>query len=245
MTFSVPATRGTEAAMYLWNGTLNEFSGSGAPNLSLATGTTRWADVMPGVKGFCFDGSTRLVSAAQSALLEQHDVLTLEMLATLPITTGTNTPYIMLYENSGELLGANIAYGVGLNAPGGGSPNLFRYVHEHGAGVNDELNSTTGVATPSGLHYIFVRRQAASGGTQLVEVYDNDVLVASGTLTANAGGTDAAARLHLGADSANTAGTFFRGTVAFVRITAASISNSVRSSTYAEIFGSEFARKAP
>lgn len=82
-------TSHSPVALYQFDGDMTDSSGNGY-DLSLYTGTERYADVVPGLRGFYFDGSTEL-RLMEAALTSITGDMTLEYLVVFARTVGSNS----------------------------------------------------------------------------------------------------------------------------------------------------------
>lgn len=252
MTFGVPPAHSGTLAQWLYDGTLVEFSGSGAPNLEVANGTLRYCEVAPGVLGVAFDGATglRLRTTAYHAALDvaTDAALTIEMLVRpfRAMTLGNLWTLITHAAAGAESKLTNAHWGLRMKYSV--NPHEVSWFQEYGAGGTDvEFTAPTFALAPGCLTYLVARRAQISGTAQRVELFANKKLIHDETKDPAGSGitTNTSRRVYLGTDENDSSTTRFRGAMALIRVTDRAISDlEMEAATDAALgsFGTRVAR---
>lgn len=231
MTFGVPPAHANTLAAWLYDGTFVENSGSGAPNLEVANGAARYAEVAPGVLGVAFDGATglRLRTTAYHAALDvaTDAALTLEMLVRpfRAMTLGHLWTLITHAAAGAENKLTNANWGLRMRYSV--NPHEVSWFQEYGAGWDAEFTAPTFALAPGCLTYLVARRGLISGTAQRVEIFANKQLIHDETKDPAGIGfvTDTGRRVYVGRDENDTSTTQFRGAMALIRVTSRAISD--------------------
>ena len=239
MTFAVYPTVANEVVRYLEDGTFNEALGAG-PVFTVLAGTERWTDLLPGVQGFALDEATR-IGGTTYAPLQLTGEMTVECIFRAFERTANSDQWTLLtHESSTEAEGANILYSLKVfqNFTGtNGAPVLTPgWRSEHGAGVDDILTAPSFVLEPGGLYHYAARRHPASGGTNLIDLFLNAQLAASGLLTTPTGGTTSTF-LRVGNNSSAEAASFASGAIGFIRICSRALTDAEIEAAYDATLG--------
>jgi hypothetical protein len=167
-------TDGSTVGLWQFDGAVTDTSGN-AFDLSVLTGTIRYSDVWPGLRGLLLDGATRLGRTIHDNALAITGDLTIScLLRFIRFTTGALVSYDAVPNG---LAATNILYSFGFNT------NLFVVYHRSGAGA--DFASVFPLCPPRRPCHLTVTR--ISGVNR---VYFNGRLVATGTaLTAPTGGS--------------------------------------------------------
>lgn len=176
-------------ALWQLNDVLTDSAGAGG-TLSVETGTSTFCDVLPGLRGFFFDGSTQLFRNASQAALQITGDLTIELIATRALVETDKT--IISHDGLTESSADNYLYDLYLD-----STYQLQYFAEQGSGTNITFGSTGfTVQIGSVIHYGLVRLNS-----QVTFYVNGKQLGPSSTgLAAPTGGTSG--KLRIGADSA-------------------------------------------
>lgn len=178
----------TYSPVGLWNlnGTLNDSSGNGF-NLTVEAGTERYSDIFPGVRGFNFDGSTRLVYNTTGTSLQITGSMTIEFLVVT--RARASSTFVSYTTPSASTSSDNTLYSVGMDSTVNGG-SLFWRSH-HGTLVADSytINNNPG---PLVLNHFAVTRTS-----NVIQFYLNGTVLgsASSALTAATGGTNSKLRI--------------------------------------------------
>jgi hypothetical protein len=199
------------APIGLWNfnESMSDLSGNGY-HLTVEIGTERYCDVVPGLRGFLFDGSTTIYHNATPAALRITGDLTIEtIISPDTYSTGTDRQVILQHGVNGDDSASttNDAYQILLEAVN----NRLIFFSEHGVGVNDVYTILDGVAAR---HPVLI---AAIRESNVITFYVNGVQIgaSSSALTAPDGGS--ASKLRVGGYTGGSA-TQFAGGMATLKI---------------------------
>jgi hypothetical protein len=175
--------------VYQFQNDLTDSSGNGR-DLSLSFGTERYGDLYPGLRGFHFDGATKLNFSTTGTDLEElgdHTFGCLVHFHHIGTLLGTdNNKFLFLYEAAGESAATNVLYGVTM------AEQNTRFFSETGNGTNVLFDNPNRPTNFECMHFGYTK---TSG---VVQFYFNGIAsgAPSGTLTAPTGGTSAS--LHIG-----------------------------------------------
>lgn len=117
-------------ALYLLNDSLSDSSASGFNDLSLETGTEQYADMGWGLRGFYFDGASKLALTTDYPALQITGDVTLECIINFPFSA--NELHCQYCSASGETLETNGLYQLSITA----NTRYLAYFAEYGSGVN-------------------------------------------------------------------------------------------------------------
>lgn len=176
-------------ALWQLNDVLTDSVGGGG-TLTLEAGTSVFCDLLPGLRGFYFDGSSALIRNASQTALQITGDLTIEFISARPVveTDKTCISHDGLTESSTD----NYLYDIYLD-----SSFQLQYFAEQGSGTNITFGSTGFVIPPAQVvHYGMVRQ------ANQVTFYVNGRQFGptSSGLLAPTGGTNG--KLRIGGDSA-------------------------------------------
>jgi hypothetical protein len=222
----------TYSPVGLWqlDGDLTDSSGNGR-DLSLEGGTTRWTHLAPDLRGFFFDGATRLSRSATDAALQLTGDLTFEALVTFD-RHDSESQAIMSWHDLGETEATNTLYSFRTVGVG----NSLEWVSESGAGVNATYTATTGVDRGI-IHHVAVVRES-----DVLKFYLNGELYeTSGSLTTPTGGSSG--RFALGGFY-NFAGNEHFGGIASAKLIDRALTAAEVISEYNRTVGAAFPRAA-
>lgn len=193
----------------LWNfnSTLNDANGIASNNLALAAGNLGFCDIVPGKVGLYLYNGARYSTAALSAPLRLQGDMSFFVITQNDSIPSADQP-IAWYAGSGELEAANAQWSLTFIAQTSPAvtPKRLNYLSEHGAGINDTVDSAGTVSLPP------VHNIALIGFTRIANViqfYYNGLPFgpASAAISAPTGGDDASMRLFVGSQSAATTAT--------------------------------------
>jgi hypothetical protein len=175
-------------ALYLLNDNLSDSSASGFNDLSLETGTEQYADVGLGLRGFYFDGASKLVLDSVESSLQITGDITLECIINYPFSA--SELHFMYCSASGETLETNGLYQLSITA----NTRYLSYFAEYGSGVNISYSGSPKVV-------VAVSEPVLVGmvrSSNVITFYVNGKPIgdSSSTLTAPAGGTST--KLNIG-----------------------------------------------
>ena len=159
-------------ALYQLNGDLTDSSGNGR-TLTLDAGTARYSDISPHLKGFAFDGASRLKST--DTIFRITGDITIEMLINIQSASAAS---IVAEMDTGETPGTNYNYAVSVVGTTG---HYFESFWEFGSGTNVAYDNTSGSYVVGDVfHFAYVR------ASNVVTMYMNGKVwgAPSGTLTA-------------------------------------------------------------
>lgn len=215
-------------ALYQFNGNLNDSSGN-SRTLTLSAGTALYTDVAPQLKGFFFNGATKLTQT-NSAFQIAGDI-TFECIMSLHNTN--NGGILIASGDSGETQTTNYLYQLNF---GGGGPTgqLLSLFWEFGAGNNVTYTfSDAPFNINEPFHFALVRQSA------VLTMYINgrQVGASSGSLTPP-DGAPGTQTLAIGADISNTA--FLIGTVASLKVIGRALTQSEVASEFQRTLGNAF-----
>lgn len=179
----------THSPVGLWrfDGDLTDSSGGGR-NLSLATGTARYMEVAPGLRGLWFDGSTVLARPSYDAALAISGDLTIEFILWADQTqntgAGSNGGTIMRFSNdAGAESGTNnAAYHIDVLNPVAGDTQMRAHWEHNNAGDNTILDAGHRPGPFQPFHFAFTR--SGANGSVTAKFYINGIYRSSLTLTA-------------------------------------------------------------
>lgn len=201
----------------LWqlNGTLNDTSGNGF-NLTVDTGTARYADMMPGFSSLLVNASRFIYNTTGTSLKISGD-MTVECLIRYQTPSPTTTVNYLVGYAGGSGSGTqadNIQYAI--NIPSGLMG--FTWTQESGSGSATSYALSTRVLTRTVVHHF-----AATRTSNVIQFYLNGRAfgVASSALTTPDGGTTSVFRI--GGDGAQNAIT---GNIASLKVIASALSAS-------------------
>jgi len=138
-------------ALWQLNDSLADSAGAGG-SLSLEAGTSVFCDVLPGLRGFYFDGSTALWRNASQAALQIVGDLSIECIVTRSLVEADKP--IVCHDGQLESQGDNYLYDLYVD-----SAQQLNYFAEFGSGSNISYTAT-GLSIPVGtpFHVALVRR---------------------------------------------------------------------------------------
>jgi hypothetical protein len=208
-------TTHTPVALYNFDGVITDSSGN-ARDLTLEAGTSRFSRIL-GLRGFYFDGSTRLFRNAADAGLRITGDMTLEMVMTWdvdPPGTGVNADVYPVSHGGDSALDDtpnNFLYSVY-----GRTPSVtegLRYFAEGAAGVNIIHDIDDPPAAVGAYHHLALVRSSDD-----VTFYCDGIIlgVASVGLAAPTDGVDG--RLRVGGLGDGTPGRHWTGIIASLKI---------------------------
>jgi hypothetical protein len=184
----------THSPVGLWqfDGNLTDSSGNGN-NLSAISGTPRYAELFPGLRGLSCDTVFRVGISSAPAVLRITGDVTLEMLIVPDKSTGIGC--VAFVTGNGETLATNTLWSLALLNTSN-AVNGLRYAAESGAGV-DAIYSINHGPLPGTLNHLAMAR-----ASDVITFYLNgkQLGASSGTLTTAAGGTSTG--FFVGADAA-------------------------------------------
>jgi hypothetical protein len=146
-----------------------------------------------------FDGVKYLQrSALTSALAITGAMSVLGLVRYVALPAGGSSIFLS-YSDTGETEATNILYQLRIAGTPTAAGPLIRteYIHENGAGVNNIVGWSSGLAIGQ-VGMLGFTRSAASGGMQTVTLYLNAGVGATASVTAATGGTSSAARFRIG-----------------------------------------------
>lgn len=163
----------------------------GSRPLTVESGTERYSDLLPGLRGFYFDGATGLIRNVNDAALQITGDMT--FLCLMSVQQSAAVRVLVSHSASGETQAANTLYFLSFTA---GVPTI-NYQAELGAGA-DISYSLAGLSVPlaTPCQFGFTR---ASGQVQFY-LNGTPVGAVSSALSSPDGGTSGV--LHIGADVA-------------------------------------------
>lgn len=214
-------------ALWQLNGSLVDGSGGGY-SLAVSSGTARYTDVWPGVRGFRFDGSTDLRRSTVTAALNiTGDMTILGLFAVIAIVSG-NTILIQCAA-TGETLNDNFLYSIILYDTG-----KLEYLAEYGAGVNISYVIEDGPPLGGvGFHMALVR------ASNQVQFYLNGETLGAAS-TGLAGPAIGAAPLQYISIGGDAGGQRFRGAIASFKIVPSALTAVQVRAEYALTLGKTF-----
>lgn len=191
----------------LWNfnGTTNDANGVAANNLALAAGNQAFTDIAPGKTAlYVLVGDRYSTAAAAPAMLLQGDMSMFAVVQTDSVPAAADQA-IATYGASGETEASNLQWALNFlqqTSPPSSAKRL-NYISEHGAGVNDSVDSA-GTASLSPVHNIAML--GFTRASNVIQFYVNGLPFgpASAPITAPTGGTDPTMRLLVGTGSPAT-----------------------------------------
>jgi hypothetical protein len=201
------------APVGLWqlNGNLLD-SGPNGFHLSVETGSERYTNVAPGIRGASFDAATKLIYNVTGSALQITGDVTLECIVVASLTTAVQS--VVSYSGNTDVAADNFLYSIYTNPPG-----HLEYFWENAGGVNqDFLLPIAGLPTAQPVHLAAVR------SNNVVRFFVNGLPQGSPSsgLTAATGGTAAVFRIG---GSGTTAGESpWNGAVASVKVIASALS---------------------
>ncbi len=187
------------------NDTLADTGVLGA-TLVVEAGTSVFCDVLPGLRGFYFDGSTNLVRSSLTPQLQITGDLTVECIVTKTALEADKT--ILCHDGQTESSSDNYLYDLYLD-----SSNQLVYFAEFGSGSNISYTST-GLSLPLGapVHVALVRRSNQS----TFYVNGRQFGPSSSGLVAPEGGANG--RFRIGGDFGSSPSARMTGAVSSVKI---------------------------
>lgn len=206
-------TQDSPVGLWQFNDTLADTSGNGY-TLAVATGTERYTDIYPGVRGVQFDGATRLFYNTTGSLLQMTGDLTIMMLCKNynMSTVGTTAVMLTYQATAGGTLATNCLYSWYF------TNQTVRFLSQSGSNSNSSYDINNRFSLFSLCHMAVTRT------SNVIQHYINGVpLDASGAVSPNTtptGGTSSV--LHLGAATNNAS--FWNGAVASLAIIPSALS---------------------
>lgn len=200
----------THSPVALWqlDESLTDVSGNGL-NLTVESGTERYTELVPGLRGFFFDGDTGLWRSAATAALQISGPMTVEFVGVFTNFV-VDKPFVS-HGASGETIANNYLYYFGSVGTGFG----MRSYWEEAAGANVEY--TTPHMFPLGTPCHLALRRGASNATSFF-VNGVQIGTTSGVLTSPVDGTSG--RFRMGRDDL---GASLFGAMASVKIVASAL----------------------
>lgn len=185
-------------------------SGPSAYDLVVATGTERYAPLVPGIVGAYFDAYTKLSSSVVPANLLLTGAVTVECIVSVT-AQNTSSQYICILGSTGENYNTNYVWSVSVDT----NSNALRYFAETGsAGTNILYSLTASLPTGMPIHLALVR-----GSDYQVTFYANgEKIGSSSSALTNPSITSATytGRVQLGGDDGVTQR--FQGTLASLKV---------------------------
>lgn len=222
-------TSDSPVGLWNFNNSLADLSGNGNTFSEITAGTTRYADIYPGMKALsvtnAVGANVRWETTVNPTPLRILGALTIEVLCNLIPTAADD---ILMFAGSGTGQANNVLYWAYKNT-GDAKPG---YAHAHGANVSDFFNADTEV--PFNLCYMAWTRNSA--GTVINHYQNGRLIGTSSALTPPDGGTSSN-RLTLGRNQNTITGSVCPGMYASIRITAAQKSDSTILREYNKTLG--------
>jgi hypothetical protein len=215
-------------ALYQFDESLADTSGNSLTSFSVESGTERYTNILPGLKGFLFDGSTDIyVNAAEASLAITGD-MTIEMILSAgEVASSLAIP--VSYYATGETEITNLLYSIRLLAS---SANCLSWTHEQGAGVNETYDSNIGVPLGRPIHLAAVR------SSNDVTFYVNGERFQSGSTGLNAPTGGSSSRLYAGGQP--TASNAFTGAISSLKILNSALTSAQIRAEYNRTLGKVF-----
>lgn len=218
-------------ALWQLNGNLNDSSGNGFTLTLESGGTARYLNNGPGagdLKGFLFDGVTRLVYNTTGSSLQITGDVTIEMIITLASYSANSV--LFSYGGNNTTEATNLLYNLALATTDGVG---LTWSSEHGSAVLDTYTSTL-ASIPLGVPCHF----AVTRTSDVIQFYLNGQAIgaASSALTTPTGGTSSV--FHLGGEVGT--GTNFvpkYSSIASVKVIASALSSAQVLSEYQATLG--------
>lgn len=182
-------TTNSPVALYKLDGVMTDFSGNGF-DMSVETGTEMYADVVPGKRGFYFNGSTKLIYNTFSSTLAITGAVTLIAIIQCDVLLAIDG--LISHGASGEASDTNLLYNAQIQAL---TPQQLGWLHEHGGGTNDAYNPTGSARMPP-IHNLVMVGWSRDASNVVTMNINGRTVATSGTLTAADGG--GSGRLRLG-----------------------------------------------
>jgi hypothetical protein len=195
----------------LWqlSGTMLDSSGNGY-DLVLSTGTERYTDIAPGLRGFDFDGATRIQRAGVTAALAITGTLTIEALVRWN-PDNTNLQYLIAHNAAGDVDGTeNYLYSIATDDAVAGSLDYFAERTAAGSNISYTIDDRLPHAEVS--HLALTRD--ASGD---IKFYLNGKLLGSGSSGLLPPTDGSAGIFKVGANESGGT-TFFNGSLSSLKI---------------------------
>ena len=208
-----------------FDGDLTDSSGNGF-DLTRDSGTERYTDLLPGLRGVRLDQSTKFYKAYEAALKITGDV-TIQVIVNIR-HIGNNNMTILDFSNNGELEADNILYRIDID----GVANYLRYWAEEGVGTNIEHSIDDGL-TPGVTTLVQMVRENdevtfSLNGTQ--------ISATSSGLSTPTGGTSG--KLWVGDDSSS--GGDFDGAIGSLKIVTSALTQAQLQAEATRVFGISF-----
>jgi hypothetical protein len=223
----------THSPVGLWqfDGNLTDSSGQGN-NLSAISGTPRYGDLFPGLRGLACDTVARIGLSSAPAVLRITGDLTVEMLI-VPDKLAAALGGLVFLTGNGETQAVNTLWGVGL-VNTSNAVNAPRFASESGAGV-DAIYAVPHGLMPGSLNHLAVVR-----ATSTITFYLNgkQLGAASSTLTTPDGGTSVG--IYVGADA--TGGSTMRCSISSLKVIASALNAAQVLAEYNRTLGAFFPR---
>lgn len=227
----------TFSPVALWNlnGALTDSSGNSLTLTVESGGTERYATMGPGaggLKGFWFDGATRLVYNTTGSALQITGNMTIEMIVTLG---GYSADAVLVsYGGNNSTAVTNLLYNLALSATDGFG---LAWSSESGTAVVSSFNSPA-TSLPFGV----ICHLAVTRTSNVIQFYLNGQLLgsASSALTTPASGTSSV--FHLGGEASSPSSQFIPKftTISSVKVMASALTSAQVLSEYQATLGNFF-----
>lgn len=212
----------THSPVGLWqfNGNMNDSSGNSF-TLTVSTGTERYSEILPGLTGFYFDGSTTVFRNAAEATLQITGDYTIEMLLLLPPIV--QNAVLVSMGDSGGTSASNYLFDITTN-------NTFSLANFSESGTK----SGNTLARPlASLPYNQPCHFAMTKTSNVIQFWLNGAVIGtSGSQTATTGGS--LDKLRVGGDASAPS---LAGVVASLKIVASALNSTQIAAEYSRTIG--------
>lgn len=212
----------THSPVGLWNfnGNMNDSSGNSF-TLTVSTGTERYSEVLPGLTGFYFDGSTTIFRNAAESTLQITGDYTIEMLLLVPPTV-QNAVFVSMGD-SGATSTSNYLFEILTN-------NTFSLSNFSESGTKSGSTFSRPLAS---ITYNQPCHLAMTKTSNVIQFYLNGAVIGtSGAQTATSGGS--LDKLRVGGDAAAPS---LVGCVASLKIVASALNATQIAAEYSRTIG--------